>query len=127
MRVPVLRRAILLSFLALAPGAALGQTFTGDFSLSSGAVYQTAAIDEARGVAVDTVTAGGPFVYVTGESGSVGATIKLSSAGVMLTSAAISGVGARAGASASPWTPRATCGSWACRRRDSCPTGSSRS
>ncbi|MBI2384944.1 MAG: right-handed parallel beta-helix repeat-containing protein [Elusimicrobia bacterium] len=104
MRAPPKRLAFFLSLLALSvPGAALAQTFDGDFSVSSGAVYQTAAVDEAKSVAVDTITAGGPFIYVTGDSNDVGTTVKLSSAGVALSSAAfIAGQGRAYGVAVDP-------------------------
>jgi len=81
--------AFFLAILALAVSTgAHAQTASGDFSLSSGAVYQTTAVaDEARSVAVDTISVGGPYIYVTGDNGTTGATVKLSSAGVALTSA----------------------------------------
>jgi len=110
MRAPPKRLASFLALFALTvPGAALAQTFDGDFSLSSGAVYQTAFVDEAKAVAVDTITAGGPYIYVTGDSNDAGSTVKLSSAGVALTSAAFFGGGLGAGhgiavdPSGNPW------------------------
>ncbi len=69
------------------PIVASAQAFIGDFSLSSGAVYQTASADAARGVAVDTVSGGGPYVYVTGESDAFGMTVKYSTSGVALATA----------------------------------------
>lgn len=109
MRAPPKRSAFLLCLLALAASPALAQTFDGDFSVSSGAVYQTAFVDEAKSVAVDTITAGGPYIYVTGDSNDAGSTVKLSSAGVALTSAAFVGGGVGVGRgvavdpSGNPW------------------------
>jgi len=110
MRAALKWSAFFLTTLALAvPREALAQTFDGDFSISSGAVYQTAFVDEAKSVAVDTITAGGPYIYVTGDSNDAGSTVKLSSAGVALTSAAFIGGGVGVGRgvavdpSGNPW------------------------
>ncbi|MBI4351195.1 MAG: SBBP repeat-containing protein, partial [Elusimicrobia bacterium] len=46
----------------------VGAGFTGDFSQAAGAVYDGGSLDYPRGVAVDTFTADGPYVYVVGTS-----------------------------------------------------------
>lgn len=46
--------------------------FSGNFSLTGGAVYDGTGPDEAWALAVDTVTAGGPFVYAVGVSSTGG-------------------------------------------------------
>ncbi|HBA61570.1 MAG TPA: hypothetical protein DCZ92_12300 [Elusimicrobia bacterium] len=78
-----------LIFLA-GPGPALAQ-FSGGFSLAGGAVYDSGLEDFAGGITLDTVTAGGPYVYVVGGSSSGAAcghlAIKYDSGGLLLSSA----------------------------------------
>ncbi|MDX6770622.1 MAG: G8 domain-containing protein [Elusimicrobiota bacterium] len=111
---------------------ARGQTLYGDFSTSTGAVYQTTGqIDSGQGVAADTVTAGGPFVLVAGNNGNSGTAfvVKLSSTGVALASAAFipSGIGQALGvavdASGNAWVAGILVGtgsysSWHVRKYD---------
>ncbi|MEW6557166.1 MAG: right-handed parallel beta-helix repeat-containing protein [Elusimicrobiota bacterium] len=71
--------------------------FTGDFSQAGGSVYDGGNADGGGGVAVDTITAGGPYIYVTGSSSNgVTAndyfTIKYDATGVMLASATFNSV-----------------------------------
>lgn len=47
--------------------------FSGNFSLPGGAVYDGTGPDEANAVAVDTVSAGGPYIYAVGVSSTGGA------------------------------------------------------
>ncbi|MFA5140012.1 MAG: hypothetical protein WC728_12335 [Elusimicrobiota bacterium] len=49
-------------------GEAPAGTFSGDFSQTDGAIYDAGDMDMPQGVAVDTFTVGGPFVYVVGTS-----------------------------------------------------------
>ncbi|MFH1723829.1 MAG: SBBP repeat-containing protein, partial [Elusimicrobiota bacterium] len=82
-------------------GAAGGTTgtFSGDFDQASGALYDGGDEDSLRDLAIDTITAGGPYVYVVGAS-SLGANgedwlaIKYSSTGVLRASATFDAGGA---------------------------------
>ena len=49
--------------------------FSGDFSQAGGAVYNGTGPDQAFGVAVDTFSPGGPYVYVVGSSSMSGSAI----------------------------------------------------
>ena len=49
--------------------------FSGDFSQAGGAVYNGTGPDQAYGVAVDTFSPGGPYVYVVGSSSMSGSAI----------------------------------------------------
>jgi len=53
--------------LTLASGFAFAG-FSGDFSAGGGAVYDNNSMDRATSIAVDTWTAGGPYIYVVGYS-----------------------------------------------------------
>jgi len=72
-----------------------GGTFTGNFSLPGGAVYDGGAEDRSQGIVVDTFSIGGPFIYVVGDTSntvtgkSEGLLVKYNSAGARLISAAI--------------------------------------
>ncbi|MEW6555820.1 MAG: SBBP repeat-containing protein [Elusimicrobiota bacterium] len=72
--------------------AAVPAGFTGDFSQAGGSVYDGGSDDYGYGVAVDTISVGGPYIYVVGPS-SNGVndfdyfTIKYNASGVMLASA----------------------------------------
>ncbi|OGR65524.1 MAG: hypothetical protein A2X31_00075 [Elusimicrobia bacterium GWB2_63_22] len=72
-------------------GAAAGAGFTGDFSQPGGAAFDGGADDAATDIAIDTVTFGGPYLYVLGYS-SRGPTmdslvVKYNSSGVLVSSA----------------------------------------
>ncbi|OIO75396.1 MAG: hypothetical protein AUJ85_03110 [Elusimicrobia bacterium CG1_02_37_114] len=45
-----------------------GGGFSGDFSQPGGAVYDSSYGDCAYDIAIDTITGGGPYIYVVGES-----------------------------------------------------------
>lgn len=72
--------------------ANLYAAFTGDFSQSGGAVYDGTSDDTAFKIAVDTISGGGPYIYVVGGSSNGVSdydyfTIKYNASGVMLASA----------------------------------------
>ena len=62
---------------------------TGDFSSPGGAVYDSGSSDSIYGITVDTITIGGPYIYVAGTS-SGNFTIKYNASGVMIASATFS-------------------------------------
>jgi len=65
--------------------------FSGDFSQSGGAVYDSNYKDIAYGVAVDTISGGSPYVYVVGQSSGSGTAdwfvVKYGPDGLMVSSA----------------------------------------
>ena len=75
-----------------APAAAASPGFTGNFSQSAGSVFDGGDYDRTSAIAIDTWTAGGPFVYVVGGSSDnaagteYGLIVKYGSDGVMLAS-----------------------------------------
>ncbi|MBI4248693.1 MAG: fibronectin type III domain-containing protein, partial [Elusimicrobia bacterium] len=86
---PVFNSAISTSTLPLPP-----PSFTGDFSRYEGAIYDSGEVDRAAAVAVDSITAGGPYVYTLGStSGTIAGQqwviIKYDSQGIKLASAAV--------------------------------------
>ncbi|MBI4249272.1 MAG: hypothetical protein HY611_07200, partial [Elusimicrobia bacterium] len=86
---PVFNSAISTSTLPLPP-----PSFTGDFSRYEGALYDSGEVDRAAAVAVDSITAGGPYVYTLGStSGTIAGQqwviIKYDSQGIKLASATV--------------------------------------
>jgi hypothetical protein len=68
-----------------------GGIFSGDFSQVGGSVYDGGSNDKAWSIAVDTISGGGPYIFVVGNSSNGVAgddyfTIKYNASGVMLTS-----------------------------------------
>jgi len=66
--------------------ASEGTLIAGNFSVSSGAVYGGQNYSYGYNIAVDSKTAGGPFIYVRGQSGMDNLILKYSSAGFFITS-----------------------------------------
>ena len=71
-------------------------SYTGDFLSAGGAVYDGGDFDEAYAVAVDTVSVGGPYLYVAGASSRAASgldyfLVKYDASGVMLASATYAG------------------------------------
>ncbi|MFA5780416.1 MAG: SBBP repeat-containing protein [Elusimicrobiota bacterium] len=76
--------------------AAVNGVFSGDFSQVGGALYDSTGDDGAQGVAVDTITAGGPYIYAVGASSNSFTgydyfTVKYNSFGIIVASATYNG------------------------------------
>lgn len=63
-------------------GPRVGQGFAGGFSQPDGLVFDNGGSIEPRAVAVDTVTAGGPFIYALGTISNMGGTAPMPGEGV---------------------------------------------
>ena len=84
-------KKIILALVLILPASlcraqSAGGFISGDFSVSSGAVFGTTDWDSASDIKVDSVTAGGPFVYVLANTYPNYYILRYSSAGVITSS-----------------------------------------
>ena len=65
-------RTLVVTICLIANYRLFGVGFSNDFSFFGGAVYDGGKNDYASDVAVDTISAGGPYIYAAGRSFNVG-------------------------------------------------------